>query len=81
MVYIIKMVGSCRGKFRSVGWQNLFKEGSFSKNICRTDSVRVRGVARLRERAQKEAEVRFEGVLETDKKRVTRSRKEKQGYS
>ncbi len=36
-IYMIKMVGSCKGtKFRSVGWQNLFKEGSFSKNISWT---------------------------------------------
>jgi hypothetical protein len=67
---MIKMVGSCRGKFRSVGWQNLYKEGSFSKNICRTDSVRVRGVARLRERAQEEAEIRFVGVLRQTKREL-----------
>ena len=74
-IYMIKMVGSCRGKFRSVGWQNLYKEGSFSKNICRTDSVRVRGVARLRERAQEEAEVRFVGVLRQTKRELQKVEK------
>ena len=29
-VYAIKMVGSMRGKFRIVGWNSLFKDGSFN---------------------------------------------------
>ena len=59
-LYSIKMVGSNRGKFRVVGWKNLFKEGSFTKNVCRTDSVRVRSESRLKEKANAEAEARFE---------------------
>jgi hypothetical protein len=74
-VYLIKMVGSCRGKFRGVGWKNLYKDGSFSKNVCRTDCGRVRGVARLKERAHEEAEARFGGELRQSE-RVRKSRKE-----
>jgi hypothetical protein len=62
-LYSIKMVGSNRGKFRVVGWKNLFREGSFNKNVCRTDSVRVRGQARLKERAEAAAEARFGAEL------------------
>jgi hypothetical protein len=58
-LYAIKMVGSNRGKFRVVGWKNLFREGSFNKNVCRTDSGRVRGQARLKDRAEAAAEARF----------------------
>ena len=58
-LYSIKMVGSNRGKFRVVGWNNLLREGSFNKNVCRTDSGRVRGQARLKERAEAAAEARF----------------------
>jgi hypothetical protein len=29
-LYAIKMVGSCRGKFRICGWESLFKDGSFN---------------------------------------------------
>ncbi len=56
--YSIKMVGSSRGKFRVVRWQNLFRGGSFGKNVCRTDSGRVRVESRLKARAQEEAEAR-----------------------
>jgi hypothetical protein len=48
-LYAIKMVGSCRGKFRICGWESLFKDGSFSKNVARRDGARVRGDVRLRE--------------------------------
>jgi hypothetical protein len=61
--YSIKMVGSMRGKFRVVGWKNLFTEGSFTKNVCKTDSKRVRLQARLKEIAEAEAEVRFAGEI------------------
>ena len=62
-LYAIKLVGSNRGKFRVVGWKNLFREGSFNKNVCRTDSGRVRGQARLKERAEAAAEARFRAEL------------------
>ena len=41
-VYAIKMVGSCRGKFRKVGWRSLYKDGSFNKKGVRGDGARVR---------------------------------------
>jgi hypothetical protein len=69
------MVGSNRGKFRVVGWQNLFREGSFQKNVCRTDSGRVRGQARLKEIAEAEAEVRFRGELRKTKFALARAEK------
>ena len=46
-VYAIKMVGSCRGKFRKVGWRNLYKDGSFNKKgvlgrgVCTGGTYRV----------------------------------------
>jgi hypothetical protein len=78
MVYSIKMVGACRGKFRSVGWKNLFKEESFSKNVCRTDSGRVRREARLKARAQEEAEERLGRELKQTKQELEKAVKTKQ---
>lgn len=72
-VYAIKMVGSNRGKYRLVGWKNLYKEGSFGKNVCRTDSVRVRGKARLREIAQAEAEARLGGELRQTRRELAKA--------
>ena len=69
-LYSIKMVGSNRGKFRVVGWKNLFKEGSFTKNVCRTDSVRVRSESRLKEKANAEAEARFGVELRQTKREL-----------
>ena len=37
----------------------MFRERMFGKNVCRTDSGRVRVESRLKARAQEEAEVRF----------------------
>ena len=74
-LYSIKMVGSNRGKFRVVGWQNLFREGSFQKNVCRTDSGRVRGQARLKAIAEAEAEVRFRGKSRQTKLALARAEK------
>ncbi len=39
-VYAIKMVGPSRGKFRLVGWESLFKNESFNKNVARVDVPR-----------------------------------------
>ncbi len=72
-VYAIKMVGSNRGKYRLVGWKNLYKEGCFCKNVCRTDSVRVRGKARLREIAQAEAEARLGGELRQTRRELAKA--------
>ncbi len=74
-LYSIKMVGSNREKFRVVGWKKLFKEGSFTKNVCRTDSVRVRSEARLKEKAQADAEARFEGELRQTKRELAKAEK------
>ena len=73
--YSIKMVGSMRGKFRVVGWKNLFTEGSFTKNVCRTDSKRVRGQARLKEIAEAEAEARFAVELRKAKDELAKAAK------
>ena len=73
--YSIKMVGSMRGKFRVVGWKNLFTEGSFTKNVCRTDSKRVRGQARLKEIAEAEAEARFAGEIRKAKDELAKAAK------
>ena len=73
--YFIKMVGSMRGKFRGVGWKNLFTEGSFTKNVCRTDSKRVRGQARLKEIAEAEAEARFAVELRKAKDELAKAAK------
>ena len=67
-VYAIKMVGSCRGKFRKVGWRSLFKDGSFNKKGVRGDGARVRGETRLKEMAKEEAEAKF-GVELKDARR------------
>jgi gas vesicle protein len=74
-LYSIKMVGSNRGKFRVVGWKNLFKEGSFSKNVCRTDSVRVRAESRLKEKANAQAEARFGVELRQTKRELAKAEK------
>ncbi len=79
-VYAIKMVGSNREKYRSVGWKNLYKEGSFCKNVCRTDSVRVRGEARLRERAQAEAGARLGGKLRQTRRELELAKAEERQF-
>ncbi len=53
----------------------MFKEGSFTKNVCRTDSVRVRAESRLKEKAQAEAEARLGGELRQTKRELARSEK------
>ncbi len=53
----------------------MFKEAIFTKNVCRTDSVRVRVESRLKEKAQAEAEARFGGELRQTKRELARSEK------
>ena len=77
-LYSIKMVGSSRGKFRVVRWQNLFREGSFGKNVCRTDSGRVRVESRLKARAHEDAEVRFGRELRQTKHELDKAEKTQQ---
>ncbi len=69
-LYAIKMVGSSRGKFRICGWKSLFKDGSFTNNVARRDSARVRGDARLRENAKEEAEAKLGGELRQTKREL-----------
>ncbi len=47
-LYAIKMVGSTsnRGKFRVVGWKNLFREGSFFKETGKGNEQTARLVCR-----------------------------------
>ena len=80
-LYAIKMVGSCRGKFRICGWESLFKDGSFNNNVARRDGARVRSDVRLREMAREEAEARFGDELKETKrylKQVEKRSKEKE---
>ena len=74
-VYAIKMVGSMRGKFRIVGWNSLFKDGSFNKRVARGDGTRVRGKARLEERAKLEAEAKLGAQLRQSKLELERAGK------
>ena len=69
-VYAIKMVGSCRGKFRKVGWRSLFKDGSFNKKGVRGDGARVRGETRLKEMAKEEAEAKLGVELKDTRKQL-----------
>jgi DNA repair exonuclease SbcCD ATPase subunit len=75
-VYAIKMVGSSRGKFRICGWQSLFKDGSFTNNVARKYGARVRGDARLRERAKEEAEAKLGGELRQTKRELQQIEKQ-----
>jgi hypothetical protein len=79
--YAIKMVGASRGKFRMCGWESLFKDGSFNKNVARRDGARVRGDARRREMAKEEAEAKFGDELRQTKlqlKQIEKRNKEKE---
>ena len=69
-VYAIKMVGSNRGKYRLVGWKNLYKEGSFCKNVCRTDTSSVsrsKGKGETERNSASGGRGKVRGRIETDK--------------
>ena len=74
--YAIKMVGSTRGKFRICGWNSLFTDGSFNKNVARRDGARVRDDARLRERAKEEAEAKLGEELRQTKRELQQIEKQ-----
>jgi hypothetical protein len=40
--YAIKTVGSGRGKYRQVNWRQIYKDGSFNKNLAEVKGKRVR---------------------------------------
>ena len=64
-----------RGKFRIVGWNSFFKDGSFNKHVARGDGTRVRGKARLEERAKLEAEAKLGAQLRQSKLELQRAGK------
>ena len=72
-IYAIKMVGSCRGKFRNVGWRSLFKDGSFNKKGVSGDGARVRVETRLKQMAKEEAEAKFGVELREAKRHLQKS--------
>ena len=76
-MYAIKMVGSCRGKFRIVGWRSLFKDGSFNKKGVSGDGARVRGETRLKQMAKEEAEAKFGVELREAKRHLQQSENSK----
>ncbi len=76
-VYLIKMVGSNRGKFRTARWNSLFKQGSFSKNVAMGYGSRVRGGTRLKEKAKEEAEAKLGAELRATKRELDKKDKEK----
>ncbi len=57
--YAIKMVGSGRGKYRQVNWRQIYKDGSFNKNLAEVKGKRVRSSERMREIEQDKAEAKF----------------------
>ena len=61
--YAIKMVGSGRGKYRQVNWRQIYKDGSFNKNLAEVKAKRVRSSERMREIEQDKAEAKFEREL------------------
>ena len=72
------MVGSCRGKFRNVGWRSLFKDGSFNKKGVSGDGARVRGETRLKQMAKEEAEAKFGEELRQTKRDLNKVHVENQ---
>jgi hypothetical protein len=74
-IYAIKMVGLSRGKFKLVGRKSMYKNGSFNKNVARGNGARVRGCARLRERAREEAEAKLGEELRQTKRELQKVEK------
>ena len=68
--YAIKMVGSGRGKYRQVNWRQIYKDGSFNKNLAEVKGKRVRSSERMREIEQDKAEAKFERELRQTRQEV-----------
>ncbi len=68
--YAIKMVGSGRGKYRQVNWRQMYKDGSFNKNLAEVKGKRVRSSERMREIEQDKAEAKFERELRQTRQEV-----------
>ncbi len=72
------MVGSSRGEFRLVGWESLFKDGSFTKNVARVDGPRVRRKARQEEMAKEKAEAKLGAELRETKRELHAGKKQQE---
>ena len=75
--YGIKMVGSFGGRNRRVFWKNLFKDGSFQKQVGKGGGARVRTKGRMQERANDDAEAKFGAELRLTKRELQKSEMEK----
>ncbi len=68
--YGIKIVGSFGGRNRRVSWENLFKDGSFQKQVGKGCGVRVGTLARMQERAKDDAEAKLGVQLRLTKREL-----------
>ena len=74
--YGIKMVGNTRGKLRRVKWTTLFKDGSFNTKLAREACARVRGVERLRDRANEKEKAKLGVELKQTKRELAQIQKQ-----
>ena len=75
--YGIKMVGSFGGRNRRVFWKNVFKDGSFQKQVGKGGGARVRTKGRMQERANDDAEAKFGAELRLTKRELHKSEMER----
>ena len=75
--YAIKMVGSGRRKYRQVECRQIYKDGSFNKNVAEGEGKRVRTSERMREIEQDKAEAKYEGELRERQWKLEQVEKEK----
>ena len=75
--YGIKMVGSFGGRNRRVFWKNLFKDGTFQKQVGKGGGARVRTKGRMQERANDDAEAKFGAELRLTKRELQKSEMDK----
>ena len=75
--YGIRMVGSFGGRNRRVFWKNLFKDGTFQKQVGKGGGARVRTKGRMQERANDDAEAKFGAELRLTKRELQKSEMEK----
>jgi hypothetical protein len=73
--YGIKMVDSFRGRLRRVYWKNLFKDGTFTKQVASTSGARVRTGARMMEKATRQAEQKFVDELRKSQRELNKTEK------
>jgi hypothetical protein len=75
--YAMKMVGSGRGKYRQVELRQIYKDGSFNKNVAEGEGKRVRTSERMREIEQDKAEAKYGGELRERQWKLEQEEKEK----